>query len=583
MGSNGSLLENAPSSRSSSSSSVRSLSSASSTQSSSSLSKTSTSSASSTQSSSSLSKRSTSSASSSKSKKSNYEITSSDSDSDSDTKTIRSEDFDPEESAQAQSLKSPSTTSSLNFSKEDETQLVKLLMRILKLVKENSSDTEAHACTCDTCKKSDFTEYRYKCLVCIDFDLCGACFEKRKLSKNHQLNHPMVRFDMPNELFGLKFENSEISMDNFRKIFKNELHETVKCDICLTNPMRGLRFKCDTCHDYDVCFECYSKKLSSKEHKFNNHPLLFQGKSVSLELDVENIELIAELGSGAFGTVWKSKLKNLNDKIVACKVITIKKDQILIMQLLGMDPMTLYNSYVQELNAYKELKGVNILKMFGHCTNSIENKLELMIVTEFMSKGSLTCLLEKETDLSFRKRFSIAYDIASGMARIHEHHFIHRDIRPDNILIAKDYTAKIGDMGIAKFVEPNKNTMIGCKAYMPPEFYTGKYDEKLDVFTFGLTLNILFGGTHNEQNPIRIEKKSLIFCEFTDRCLDHNPDKRPTSQNILDNFRIIKKVFHACIFQTEHFSDYIGMSTENKNEVFKYLYQKLLKEKIISI
>ena len=58
-----------------------------------------------------------------------------------------------------------------------------------------------------------------------------------------------------------------------------------------------------------------------------------------------------------------------------------------------------------------------------------------MIVTEFMEKGSLASVIENEPDLSFRKRLSIAVDIASGMSRIHNRNCIHRDIRPDNILI----------------------------------------------------------------------------------------------------------------------------------------------------
>ncbi|CAF1496835.1 unnamed protein product [Rotaria sp. Silwood1] len=84
-------------------------------------------------------------------------------------------------------------------------------------------------------------------------------------------------------------------------------------------------------------------------------------------------------------------------------------------------------------------------------------------------------------------------NIASGMRKIHEHRMIHRDIRPDNILVNENYVAEIGDMGIARVIDPlNHHTQIGCASYMPPEFYHGTYDQKLDIFTFGLTLNELF-------------------------------------------------------------------------------------------
>ncbi|CAF5103585.1 unnamed protein product, partial [Rotaria sp. Silwood1] len=54
-------------------------------------------------------------------------------------------------------------------------------------------------------------------------------------------------------------------------------------------------------------------------------------------------------------------------------------------------------------------------------------------------------------------------NIASGMRKIHEHRMIHRDIRPDNILVNENYVAEIGDMGIARVIDPlNHHTQIGC-------------------------------------------------------------------------------------------------------------------------
>ena len=244
-----------------------------------------------------------------------------------------------------------------------------------------------------------------------------------------------------------------------------------------------------------------------------------------------------------------------------------------------MDPRTLYNSYIQELNAYKELKGVNILKMFGHCIQATDNSVNLMIITEFMSKGSLNSLLESEKDLSDRRKFDIVCDIAAGMARIHEHTFIHRDIRPDNILISSNYTAKIGDMGIAKLFENNKNTIIGPRHFMPPEFYSGNYDQKLDVFTFGLTVNIIFNGQHKEEHPIRITKEADVFREYIHVCVDHTPSKRPTSKLISEKFRLIKKLIDKVVFTEKIFSSYVSMTTAKKNAVFLMLYQKLIKHK----
>lgn len=253
-------------------------------------------------------------------------------------------------SSSSSSSSSSASTTPATSSKNDiellNNALIKLLERLEELSTSSNSGKDIHSCTCNFCNKNDFTEYRYKCLVCDDYDLCGKCFEKRNIDQDHKLSHPVVRFDVPDEIFGLKFENSEINLSNFVNSFKNEIHEGVTCDICLKIPIKGLRLKCDTCNDFDLCYDCYAKEKNSKNHSFSDHPVIVHGKSHSLELDGDNIEFLTKLGSGAFGTVYKSKLKNLN-KIVACKVITLKTDQVFLMQLIGMDPLALYKSYIQ--------------------------------------------------------------------------------------------------------------------------------------------------------------------------------------------------------------------------------------------
>jgi hypothetical protein len=106
------------------------------------------------------------------------------------------------------------------------------------LLSNSTRKEDTHAVFCDYCKKNNFTEYRYKCLICDDFDLCGTCFERRTITSNHQLEHPMVRYEKPNELFGIKFENSEINLDTFSTVFMDELHNHVSCDGCSMSPIK---------------------------------------------------------------------------------------------------------------------------------------------------------------------------------------------------------------------------------------------------------------------------------------------------------------------------------------------------------
>ena len=444
-----------------------------------------------------------------------------------------------------------------------------------------NSNKDAHSCKCDVCEKVDFLEYRYKCLICENYDQCGKCFESRKINQNHFLSHPMVRFDFPDELYGLKMNNEEINLLNFANIFKMEVHKKFRCNFCSLDPIRGLRLKCDVCNNFDLCFDCFKKNKSSLDHSSKDHPLIVFGKTYFFEINENDIENMEELGRGGFGSVYKSKVKNL-DKIVACKVITIYDQNM--MGSSEMNPQSLYKSYIQELNAYNELKGVNILRMFGNFIQKTHVSTNLMIITEFMNKGSLESLLEKEPNLTYRRRFEIACDIAAGMARIHEHQFIHRDIRPDNVLIDSNYTAKIGDMGIAKLMPPqmNRNTLIGCPPFMPPEFHTGNYDQKLDIFTFGLTFNIIFNGRHNENDRLRhyeIIRKADLFRDYIQVCVSPDPVKRPTSKNISEKFLLLRKLIDQEIFTKEMFPVYKNMSCIQKNEHFKILHDKYLNNK----
>lgn len=443
------------------------------------------------------------------------------------------------------------------------------------LLSNSTRKDDSHAVFCNYCKKNNFTEYRYKCLICNDFDLCGTCFERRIVSEDHLLEHPMARYEKPKELFGTRFETVDVNLAKFVEVFAEELHNFVSCDGCSMTPIKGLRFKCDACNNYDLCYKCYLEKKSTLKHTFSEHPLVVFGKEIILELDASNIELLNEIGKGAFGTVFQARSKTL-DRIVACKIIKINKIEDPAYKLLGVTSIKLYKSYFQELNAYKELKGVNILKMFGYCIQELSDGQNLMIITEYMSRGSLTNLLENEPNLSYRKRLDIACGIASGMTRIHEHNFIHRDIRPDNILISSNYTAKIGDMGIAKLIETSQNSLMGCRKYMPIEFYTGTYDQKLDVFTFGLTINELYNGSHTKNPPIVLIKKSPYFTSIIMKCINLHPVNRPMSKTVNQCLIRFQKLINRSILKKA--PNYIQMSSSYRNEIFKSIYDSYVDE-----
>lgn len=199
-----------------------------------------------------------------------------------------------------------------------------------------------------------------------------------------------------------------------------------------------------------------------------------------------------------------------------------------------------------------------------------------MLVLEYVARGSLTSVLRQKQKISLRSKVEIACQIASAMRKIHSHDMMHRDIRPDNILIQQDYTAKLGDMGITRVWTPDDiKTRVGCLSYMPLEFYKGKFSKESDVFTFGLTMNELFTQVKHHFDDrtcrIRIIEKSPIFTELIQRCLHDDPKQRPTAIEIETTLRRHRLAIEKFILENQ--IKYGDLTIENKNVVFITVYE----------
>ena len=269
------------------------------------------------------------------------------------------------------------------------------------------------------------------------------------------------------------------------------------------------------------------------------------------------------------GAVFKARWLSKN-RIVACKVIAVPNSK-------GAE--VLEKSFLKELAAYAELSGAYILKVYGCAAAKQGPEKKYMLLMEYMSRGSLANLIEKKgKEISLRRKLDMARNIASGIRKIHERRMIHRDIRPDNILVNEHYVAKIGDMGIARFVDPfNQHTQIGCQPYMPPEFYRGDYDQKLDIFTFGLTLNELFTSTRHSFQPfvndkIAFQEKSPIFDDLIARCTVNDPKRRPTAFEIEKIFDLYAAAFVEIVLKRN--PKYLQLTTEEKDGMFMEFYKQ---------
>lgn len=98
--------------------------------------------------------------------------------------------------------------------------------------------------------------------------------------------------------------------------------------------------------------------------------------------------------------------------------------------------------------------------------------------------------------------------MAQGIAAAHEQHIIHRDIKPQNMIISKDGKVKVADFGIARAVSSqtvNSSAAVGSVHYISPEQARGGYcDERSDIYSFGITLYEMVTGRVPLRGTIRL-------------------------------------------------------------------------------
>ena len=194
----------------------------------------------------------------------------------------------------------------------DDLILMKILGKLLNNIKEESTG-DVHDAECATCGMKPIRNVdRYRCLECSisssssGYDLCGRCFEKRRVSEKHLTGHPMIHFKLPNEYLGILVNdaNREVNLNEIRKLrtLVNERHDGIKCDgICHQTTIQGLRFKCDSCPNYNLCDTCaLIKHITTKKHQ-SDHPIILTSNKNIPKIDPNDIQMGQILGRGGFG------------------------------------------------------------------------------------------------------------------------------------------------------------------------------------------------------------------------------------------------------------------------------------------
>lgn len=191
----------------------------------------------------------------------------------------------------------------------------------------------------------------------------------------------------------------------------------------------------------------------------------------------ERYEILEKIGSGGMSVVYKAKCHTLN-RLVAIKVL---KEEFALDE-------NFVSKFKMEAQAAARLSHPNIVNVY----DVVDEENLHYIVMELIEGITLKSYIEKKELLDSKEAIGIAIQVAQGIAAAHEQHIIHRDIKPQNMIISKDGKVKVADFGIARAVSSqtvNSSAAVGSVHYISPEQARGGYcDERSDIYSFGITL-----------------------------------------------------------------------------------------------
>nr|QGP73761.1 Proline-rich receptor-like protein kinase PERK3 [Sedum alfredii] len=265
------------------------------------------------------------------------------------------------------------------------------------------------------------------------------------------------------------------------------------------------------------------------------------------------------LSEGGFGSVYRGRLKN-------GMYVAVKQHKHASLQ--G------EKEFKSEVNVLSKARNENVVMLLGSCTEGTNR----LLVYEYVCNGSLDQLLSKlnaykctyiehsRRPFRWEKRIKIASGAARGLKYLHENSIIHRDVRPNNILVTHDHESLLGDFGLARAHEADHSSetrVVGTLGYLAPEYAeSGKVSTKTDVYAFGVVLlQLITGFTTNDKQlkgrslvgwarpllkegnyPLLVDERISEYYDVhhlywmvrvAEKCLSKDPQKRPTMATVV--------------------------------------------------
>jgi serine/threonine-protein kinase len=261
--------------------------------------------------------------------------------------------------------------------------------------------------------------------------------------------------------------------------------------------------------------------------------------------EIPGSEVLELLGRGAFGAVWKARPvgAGAHGSLVAIKVLRAAEE-------LGDEER---QRFLREADLAGVLDHPNVVRVLDRG----EMGRVLYIVMEFVRGETLGALIERQGQLPVAVALQITRQIASALEVARAHGIVHRDVKPDNILLRDDGVAKLGDFGFAKSVLQGVapgltqvGEVVGTIHYMSPEQLECSIaaDHRSDLYSLGATLYHMlagrppFGGSrsnvelflnvlHKPPAPLERVRNDVppIVAALVQRCVDKRPQARYAS------------------------------------------------------
>uniref|UniRef100_A0A8C2I1D7 non-specific serine/threonine protein kinase n=1 Tax=Cyprinus carpio TaxID=7962 RepID=A0A8C2I1D7_CYPCA len=254
---------------------------------------------------------------------------------------------------------------------------------------------------------------------------------------------------------------------------------------------------------------------------------------------------LREIGHGSFGAVYFAR------DVRTAEVVAIKK-----MSYSGKQSNEKWQDIIKEVKFLQRIQHPNSIEYKG----CYLREHTAWLVMEYCL-GSASDLLEvHKKPLQEIEIAAITHGALQGLAYLHSHNMIHRDIKAGNILLTEPGQVKLADFGSASIVSP-ANSFVGTPYWMAPEVILamdeGQYDGKIDIWSLGITcielaerkpplfnmnaMSALYHIAQNESPALQSSEWTDYFRNFVDSCLQKLPQDRPHSEDLLQHAFILRE------------------------------------------